>query len=40
VQWALLGLEGVEEAEVELVWEPRWNPSLMSEAGRAVVGYR
>jgi len=24
-------LEGVEAADVELVWEPPWNPSLMSD---------
>lgn len=38
VQWALLGLENVEEAEVELVWDPPWHPSMMTEAGRAMVG--
>jgi metal-sulfur cluster biosynthetic enzyme len=40
VQWALLGLDGIEDAEVKLVWEPRWNPSMMTEAGRKRVGYR
>ena len=40
VQTALLGLEGVEEAEVEVVWDPPWNPAMMSERGRAVVGMR
>ncbi len=35
VQRAVLGLEGVEEAEVELVWDPPWHPSMMTEAGRA-----
>jgi metal-sulfur cluster biosynthetic enzyme len=38
VQMALLNLEGVEEAEVELVWEPPWHPDMMTEAGRARVG--
>lgn len=38
VQWALLGLEGVEEADVEVVWDPPWNPSMMTERGRAAVG--
>jgi len=35
VQWALLGIEGVEDAAVEIVWDPRWNPSMMTETGRA-----
>ena len=40
VQTALLGLEGVEEAEVEIVWDPPWNPEMMSELGRTAVGMR
>ena len=40
VQWALLGLEGVEDAQVELVWDPLWNPSMMTKAGRAMAGVR
>jgi len=39
-QWALLGIDGVEEAEVELVWDPPWHPSMMSETGRAATGMR
>lgn len=35
VQWALLGIEAVEDAAVEIVWDPPWNPSMMSEIGRA-----
>lgn len=34
-QWALQGIEGVEDAAVEIVWDPPWNPSMMSEIGRA-----
>ena len=40
VEMALLNLEGVEDVEVELVWDPPWHPSMMSEYGRAVVGVR
>ena len=40
VQIALLNLDGVEEAEVELVWDPPWHPSMMSEAGRAQCAVR
>jgi len=34
----LLNIPGVNDAEVELVWEPRWNPSMMTDVGRAVTG--
>ncbi len=40
VKNALLNLEAVEEAEVEIVWEPPWNPSMMTDYGRARVGIR
>lgn len=32
------GVPGVEEAEVEIVWDPEWNPSMMSEAARLELG--
>lgn len=38
VRAALLNLDGVEEAEVEIVWDPPWHPSMMSDFGRARVG--
>ena len=28
-QFALLNLSGVEEANVELVWEPQWHPGMI-----------
>jgi len=31
-------LPGVREARVEIVWDPPWNPSMISEAGRKVLG--
>jgi metal-sulfur cluster biosynthetic enzyme len=37
-QNALLNLEGVETAEVEVVWDPPWHPSMMTEAGRIATG--
>jgi metal-sulfur cluster biosynthetic enzyme len=40
VKNALLSLEAVEEAEVEIVWDPPWNPSMMTDQGRARVGLR
>ena len=38
VQSALLNLEGVEEVDVQLVWDPPWTPARMSERGRAEAG--
>lgn len=40
VKNALLNLEGVRDAEVAVVWDPPWNPGMMTEAGRAAVGLR
>jgi len=40
VKNALRNLEGVEAAEVEVVWDPPWHPSMMSDEGRARVGLR
>lgn len=30
----LLGLDGVTDAEVEVVWDPPWHPSMMTTDGR------
>jgi metal-sulfur cluster biosynthetic enzyme len=38
VKMALLQLDAVEDVEVQLVWDPPWNPSMMSDYGRAHVG--
>jgi metal-sulfur cluster biosynthetic enzyme len=38
VKMALLNLPAVEDAEVEVVWDPPWHPSMMTEAGRERVG--
>lgn len=34
----ILAIEGVEDAEVELVWDPPWNQSMISEEGRMKLG--
>lgn len=34
VRQKALGAEGVTEAEIELVFDPPWNPGMMSEAAR------
>lgn len=38
VEAKVAGVPGVEEAEVEIVWDPEWNPSMMSEAARLELG--
>ena len=32
-------LEGVEEVDVEIVWDPAWSPEMMSEEIRMEYGY-
>jgi probable FeS assembly SUF system protein SufT len=34
----ILALEGIESAEVELVWEPPWHQGMISEEGRMKLG--
>lgn len=38
VQNKMLSIEGIDEANVELVWEPQWNQGMMSEAARLQLG--
>ena len=38
VQNALLGMEAVADAEVEVVFDPPWNPAMMTDFGRAMTG--
>ncbi len=38
VQNKILMLEGIDEATVELVWDPPWNQSMMTEAARLQLG--
>ena len=37
-QQKILCLDGVEEANVEVVWDPPWHQSMISEQGRRVLG--
>jgi probable FeS assembly SUF system protein SufT len=37
-QQKLLGLPGVEEAVVELVWDPPWHQSMITAEGRRILG--
>ena len=37
-QSKILTIDGVDEADVQLVWDPPWNQSMISEAGRMKLG--
>ncbi len=34
----LLDLPGVDEADVEVVWDPPWSPQMISPEGRTLLG--
>jgi probable FeS assembly SUF system protein SufT len=34
----ILALDGIDDAEVELVWDPPWNQAMISEAGKMKLG--
>ena len=34
----LMTIDGVDEADVQLVWDPPWNQNMISEAGRMKLG--
>jgi FeS assembly SUF system protein len=38
VQAKVEAVPGVTKAEIDLVWEPAWNPGLMSEAAKLQLG--
>ena len=38
VQNKLLSIEGIDEANVELVWDPPWNQTMMTEAAKLQLG--
>ena len=37
-QSKILTIDGIDEAEVQLVWDPPWNQGMISEAGRMKLG--
>ena len=37
-QSKILGIDGIDEADVQLVWDPPWNQYMISEAGRMKLG--
>jgi len=38
VETALLNLEDIQEAQVDVVWDPPWTPAMMTNRGRAHLG--
>ena len=38
VESKVASVEGVKTAAIDLVWEPPWNPGMMSEAAKLEVG--
>jgi metal-sulfur cluster biosynthetic enzyme len=38
VRDALEALDDVKDASVDIVWEPKWNPSMISDQGREQLG--
>ncbi len=39
VEAKVAGVSGVSAASVEVVWDPPWNPSMMSEGARLELGF-
>ena len=37
-EWAISELEGVEDVQVEMTFEPPWSPELISEDGKKLLG--
>ena len=37
-EWAIAELEGVEDVNVEMVFDPPWTPDLISEDGKKLLG--
>lgn len=37
-EWAVQDLDGVEEVEIELTFDPPWSPEMISEEARMMLG--
>ena len=37
-EWRIAELEGVEDVQVEMVFDPPWSPDLVSEDGKKLLG--
>ena len=38
VKMKILQIEGIDQADVELVWEPQWDKSMMTDEARLTLG--
>jgi metal-sulfur cluster biosynthetic enzyme len=38
-EWTLKQLPGINNVEIQLTWDPPWDPSHMSEAARFALGF-
>ena len=38
VRARVAGVEAVNDVKVDIVWEPAWNPSMISASGKAALG--
>lgn len=38
VKRRVVAMQGIDEASVDIVWEPTWGPHLISQEGRAILG--
>ncbi len=39
IKEAVEGVEGVDEANVNIIWDPPWDPSRMTEEGKKKLGF-
>jgi metal-sulfur cluster biosynthetic enzyme len=39
IQEVVAGLEGVEDVEMELTWDPPWSPERMSDDAKFILGF-
>ena len=37
-EWRIAEIEGVEDVEVEMVFDPPWNPEMITEDGKKLLG--
>ena len=37
-EWRIAEVDGVEDVEVEMVFEPAWNPEMITEDGKKLLG--
>jgi metal-sulfur cluster biosynthetic enzyme len=37
-EWRVAEMEGVEDVEVDMVYEPPWNAEMITEEGKAQLG--